>query len=311
MRSEQSGVRSGGERSEEKELRSEEKGERRADLLTRHDDLLDLADVAGRRTIETHFAGRMMIREENAAAALEVMSRFAADPRWLIYLPPTMSPCEASPLPEFLEHPAEAFGYFQQEGVERVVCEQKHMGSRAIVIVCKDVAAATRRFGVRGEGGIVYTRTGRRFFDSLEMEAAFLALFRERLTAAEWWAKFNTDWFAFDGELMPWSAKAQELLRRQYAATGSAGGAALAEVNAVLSIPSSFAGAPPAEEAGRASRSLCRESGSRGSFCRRVSPLLLAGELRCGSPVRSVLSACDRGETLLPQYTRMAHANVE
>jgi protein phosphatase len=194
---------------------------------------LDLADVLGRRTIETRFAGRVVIREENAASALEVMSRFAADPRWLVYLPPTMSPCEASPLPEFLEHPAEAFGYFKQEGIERIVCEQKHMGSRAVAIVCRNEAAASRRFQVTGESGIVYTRTGRRFFDHSETEAAFLTLLRDALTAADWWAKFNTDWVALDGELMPWSAKAQELLRRQYAATGSAARAALAEVNAL------------------------------------------------------------------------------
>ncbi len=200
----------------------------------RSPDSLDFADVSGRRTLDTAFAGRVMIREENAAAALEVMSRFAADPRWLIYLPPTMSPVEASPLPEFLEHPAEAFGYFRQENVERVVCEQKHMGSRAIVIVCRDEAAAKRRFGVSGESGIVYTRTGRRFFDDPATEAGFLELIREAMTKQDWWAKFGTDWFAFDGELMPWSAKAQELLRRQYAATGSAARAALVEVVGVL-----------------------------------------------------------------------------
>ena len=196
--------------------------------------LLDLADVTGRRAVETRFAGKVVVREENAAAALEAMSRFAADPRWLIYLPPTMSPCEASPLPEFLEHPAEAFDYYRREGADRVVREQKHMGSRAVVIVCKDEAAAARRFGVSGEGGIVTTRTGRRFFDAPPTEAAFLALVRDALTAADWWAKFNTDWVALDGELMPWSAKAQELLRRQYAATGSAATAALAEVNALF-----------------------------------------------------------------------------
>ena len=195
---------------------------------------LDLADVIGRRTIETRFAGKVTIREENAAAALEVMSRFAADPRWLIYLPPTMSPCEASALPDFLEHPAEAFRYYKQEGVDRVVCEQKHMGSRAVVIVCKDEAAAARRFGINNESGIVYTRTGRRFFDDAATEGAFLALVRDALTAADWWTKFGTDWVALDGELMPWSAKAQELLKRQYAATGSAAIAALAEVNELL-----------------------------------------------------------------------------
>jgi protein phosphatase len=195
---------------------------------------LDLADVIGHRTIETRFAGRVMIREENAAAALEVMSRFAADPRWLVYLPPAMSPCEASALPEFLEHPAEAFGYYTQEGVGRVVCEEKHMGSRAVVIVCRDGAAAERRFGVRNECGIVYTRTGRRFFDSPQWESAFLDLVRDALTAADWWAKFQTDWVVLDGELMPWSAKAQDLLKRQYAAAGSAGRSALAQVSAIL-----------------------------------------------------------------------------
>ncbi|MCE9561441.1 MAG: polynucleotide kinase-phosphatase [Planctomycetes bacterium] len=199
-------------------------------------DLLDLADVSGRRTIETSFAGKITIREENAAAALEVMSRFAADPRWLIYLPPTMSPVEASPLPEFLEHPTEAFDYFRREGVQSVVCEQKHMGSRAVVIVCKDEDSAKRRFGVSGESGIVYTRTGRRFFDDTATEAKFLELIRSAITERDWWSKFNTDWFAFDGELMPWSAKAQELLRRQYAATGSAARAALAEVDAVFHL---------------------------------------------------------------------------
>ena len=29
-----------------------------------------------------------------------------------------------------LEHPAEAFAYYRQEGIPRVVCEEKHMGSR-------------------------------------------------------------------------------------------------------------------------------------------------------------------------------------
>ncbi len=195
-------------------------------------DLPDLADVIGRRTIETPFAGNVVIREENAAAALEAMARFAADPRWLIYLPPTMSPVEASPLSDFLEHPAEAFAYFRKEGIERVVCEQKHMGSRAVAIVCRDQASARRRFHIEGdEAGIVYTRTGRRFFDDSATEAGFLECIRESLTQRDWWARFHTDWFAFDGELMPWSAKAQELLRRQYAATGSAARAALAEVS--------------------------------------------------------------------------------
>jgi protein phosphatase len=164
-----------------------------------------------------------------------VMSRFAADPRWLIYLPPTMSPCETSGESGLLEHPAEAFAYYRGQGAPRVVCEEKHMGSRAVVVACRDEEAARERFGVsRGELGIVTTRTGRRFFNDPDLERQFLDRVRSALGAAEIWSKLETSWVCLDCELLPWSAKAQELLRTQYAAVGSAGSAALPRASAAL-----------------------------------------------------------------------------
>jgi protein phosphatase len=195
----------------------------------RHDDLLDLADVTGKRIINTRLHGNVTIRAENATAALEVMSRFAANPKWLIYLPPTMAPSETSKKPGLLEHPEEAFAHFRHAGVARVVCEEKHMGSRAVVIVCRDEAAARKSFGVTGEGiGICYTRTGRKFFEQ-KVETEFLECVHMALTAAGFWDEFQTDWICLDCELMPWSAKAQELLKHQYAAVGAAAKATLAE----------------------------------------------------------------------------------
>jgi polynucleotide kinase-phosphatase len=192
------------------------------------DDVLDAEDVRGKRIIATRLRNSIPVREANATAALEVMSRFAANPKWLIYLPPTMSPSETSREPGLLEHPAEAFAYFRSQGAPSVVCEVKHMGSRAVVIVCKDEQQAQTRFGItEGELGIVYTRTGRRFFNEPELERAFLERVRQALTAADFWTAFNTTWVCLDCELMPWSAKAQELLRSQYAAVGAAGSAAL------------------------------------------------------------------------------------
>jgi len=200
-----------------------------------HDELLDLADVTGKRIVSTRLHGNVAIREENATAALEVMSRFAANPKWLIYLPPTMSPSETSHAPGLLEHPAEAFAYFRHAGVPRVVCEEKHMGSRAVVVVCRDEDAARRSFGVTGEGiGICYTRTGRRFFDNRTLETEFLERIRAAVTAAGMWDEFQTDWLSLDCELMPWSAKAQELVKQQYAAVGASAQATLAAEVAAL-----------------------------------------------------------------------------
>lgn len=194
-----------------------------------HDDVLDIEDVIGKRIVSTKWHGNITIREENAAAALEVMSRFAANPKWLIYLPPTMSPCATSSSNGLLEHPAEAFAYYRHEGVTRVICEEKHMGSRAVVVVCRDEEAALRSFGVKGEGiGTCFTRTGRRFFDDARVEADFLTRIRDAASAAGFWDEFETDWLCLDCELMPWSAKAQELLKQQYAAVGTSARSTLA-----------------------------------------------------------------------------------
>ncbi|MFY1831897.1 polynucleotide kinase-phosphatase [Myxococcus fulvus] len=199
-----------------------------------HDDVLDVTDVLGKRIVSTGLMRNITIREENAAAALEVMSRFAVHPKWLIYLPPTMSPSETSARPGLLEHPEEAFAYYQREGVQEVVCEDKHMGSRAVVVLCRDADVARRRFGLEGdERGACYTRTGRRFFHDEALEAAFLARLGAAFDASGFWAEHQTDWACLDCELMPWSLKARELVREQYAAVGAA---ALASVGAAREV---------------------------------------------------------------------------
>ena len=210
-------------------LRSEPSGpELNAQQL--HDDLLDLEDVTGKRFITTRLHHNITIPEQNAMAALEVISRFAVNPKWLIYLPPTMSPTETSREDGLLEHPAEAFAYFRHEGVPTVVCEEKHMGSRAVVVICRDEDVARKRFGVLAEGiGVCYTRTGRRFFESAELESQFLHRIREAMDRAALWDSLKTEWLCLDAELMPWSAKAQELLRRQYAAVGASARGAFRE----------------------------------------------------------------------------------
>ncbi|MFF3576328.1 polynucleotide kinase-phosphatase [Streptomyces mirabilis] len=196
---------------------------------------LDLADVHGRRAVETRYAGRVAVREENAAAALEVMSRFAVDPRLLPYLPPTMAPTATSQVEGYLEHPAEAFAQYKEDGVARVVCEEKHMGSRAVALVCRDAGVARERFGVaEGPTGALYTRTGRPFFDDSAVTEEILGRVREAVTAAGLWEELGTDWLLLDAELMPWSLKASGLLRSQYAAVGAAAGAAFPGVLAAL-----------------------------------------------------------------------------
>ncbi len=182
------------------------------------DQLLDIDDVSGRRWIDTALKGRVVLAEENAAAALEVMSRFALAPQWLVYLPPTMSPSETSAREGWLERPEEAFAHLRARGVEEVVCEEKHMGSRAVIALCKSTDVAKARFGVAGEeSGAIWTRTGRAFFNDPELTEALLARLRDAVERAGLWRELQSDWLLLDAEIMPWSAKAGSLIESQYA----------------------------------------------------------------------------------------------
>ncbi|PZE69659.1 polynucleotide kinase-phosphatase [Curtobacterium sp. MCBD17_021] len=180
--------------------------------------LLPIEDVTGKQVVETRHHGRVGVRAENAAGALEVMSRFAVDPRWLPYLPPTMSPVATSARPDHLEHPDEAFAYYRGQGVDTVRMEEKHMGSRATVLLTRDPARFDAPAGWRG---VVTTRTGRAFFDEADT-ATFLSRLDTALEAAGLWAELDSDWVLLDGEVLPWAVKAEGMIRDWYAEVGAA-----------------------------------------------------------------------------------------
>ena len=199
------------------------------------DDLLDMEDVSGRRWIDTEFRGRVVVAEENASAAIEVMSRFALAPRWLAYLPPTMSPSETSAQAGWLERPEEAFAHYRERGVASVVCQEKHMGSRAVIALCRDPAAAQARFDASaGETGAIWTRTGRSFFNDPATTEGLLARLRGAVEAAGLWDELSTDWLLLDAEIMPWSAKAGALIDAQYAPVAASAKAGLAAASDAL-----------------------------------------------------------------------------
>ncbi|MDP9390613.1 MAG: polynucleotide kinase-phosphatase, partial [Actinomycetota bacterium] len=195
-------------------------GEPAALLPAREADVLDIDDVLGKRIVETRLAGRITVREENAAAAIEVMSRFALAPQQLLHLPPTMSPVATSQRPGLLEHPAEAFAYYRDEGVQQVVCQEKHMGSRAVALVRRDDVLGDPGRPI-GRRGAVHTRTGRSFFGP-ERTAGLLSRLAGAVQKAGLFDELASDWLLLDTELLPWSAKAGELIRSQYAAVGAA-----------------------------------------------------------------------------------------
>jgi len=188
-----------------------------------HDQLLYFDDFIEKQRIECRIGRAVTIPEENALAALEIMSRFGVDPRWLIYLPPTMAACPTSPDGPYLEHPAQAIEHYKSRGQSKIVAEEKHMGSRALIVVTKNAEAAKNRFGVDdGKSGIVYTRTGRSYFNDKEVEAKIVHRLATAIDNVGIWEELQTDWVLLDVELLPWSAKAHEMINAQYLSTAHA-----------------------------------------------------------------------------------------
>ena len=102
------------------------------------------------------------------------------------------------------------------------------------MLVCRDAATAAKRFGVSdGSAGIVYTRTGRPFFDDAATTSAAGCPAPRRLRR-RLLDELDTDWLLLDCELLPWSAKAEELIRSQYASVGAAAGAAIPDAITAL-----------------------------------------------------------------------------
>ena len=188
-----------------------------------HDSLLYFDDFIHKQRIECRSGRAVTIPEQNALAALESMSRFGIDPRWLIYLPPTMAACPTAPSGSFLEHPDQALEHYRSRGIKQLVAQEKHMGSRALLLVARSAEVAKRRFGTDdGKVGVVYTRTGKAYFNDDALEAQIINRVSAAIDASGLWEELKTDWVLLDAELMPWSAKAFAMINEQYLTTAIA-----------------------------------------------------------------------------------------
>jgi protein phosphatase len=220
-------------------------------------------------------------------------------PRWLVYLPPTMAPVGGLP-----ERPAEAFDHYARAGVAEVVVQAKHMGSRAVVLVCRSAEAAARRFGAaEGPAGTVLSRTGRRMLPAADT-ARLVDEVRAAATAAGLWDELDTDWLALDAELLPWSAAGAGLLTGQYEPVAAAG---LADGRAVAAVLAAAAGRglPVAAELATARDRLADAAAFDTAWRRyagldepvRLAPFCLlagAGEVYARCPVGWQLELLDR-----------------
>ncbi|WP_407270560.1 polynucleotide kinase-phosphatase [Radiobacillus sp. PE A8.2] len=166
--------------------------------------------------VDTKAIGNIRVQKEFVKAAIDTTSHFTVPLEQLVYIPPTMTPTpQASALNDYLEHPQEAIDYYRSHGVEKMVAEKKHMGSRAVLLLFKDREAAKKWIGF-DTLGVIYSRKGRRFFDD-HIESQVIEKINKDFVANGYFDKYDTDFVLLDTEIMPWNLKAQQLISSQYA----------------------------------------------------------------------------------------------
>jgi hypothetical protein len=182
-----------------------------SDMERKRDVIEDASIVPASARLSSALIPKITVSDEQWKHAIRIFSRMNIDQKWLIYLPAAVASIQRGGVGNEIERPEQALCYFRDELVEKAVVEEKHMGSRGIVVLCRTDAASRERFGVEGElPGCVYTRNGRRFFPDEDTEAVFLERVGEALVRTNFWKRFQTEWVCFDGEILPWSVKAAE-----------------------------------------------------------------------------------------------------
>ncbi len=175
-------------------------------------EFINFERIAGRNLVTTRDNYYITIKDQASPSTLEFLELGGLNPRWLIYLPPRLSPTKSSTLPGYLEHLTEALSYYAKKGLDKVLVEEMQGGEEVTIVIAKNEVTAIKRFGIRAEGfGAAINSKGHPYFKSELSEQQFLKRFRKVIDSLELWEAFDTDWFCISGEMTPGAKNWQEL----------------------------------------------------------------------------------------------------
>ena len=154
------------------------------------------------------------ISAKDVRTAIDAISFKLLPMEVLPFIPATISPCKASNIDDFLEHPRQAFDEYTKMGAKKIIGELKHMGSRAVILAFENEEAALK-YTNQSKTTIIYTRRGLSFFKGSD-EEYICSKIQNLLRATNYYKKHNTGFVLMDAEILPWNAKGMGLLSNQY-----------------------------------------------------------------------------------------------
>lgn len=165
------------------------------------------------KMVETEVMGNLPVPLTEYMTAVDVVNQIPIHPKRLIYQPPTMCFPVTSEQEGFLEHPSDIFAYYKKVGVQSVICEQKHMGGRVTLLVCKQTQVAKKRFALpdgQRSSCLYRVKPDASAYEFLQWEHELRSkgLFKHLesvIDASGIWESIEANWLLLDCELMPWA----------------------------------------------------------------------------------------------------------
>ncbi|MBL0018767.1 MAG: polynucleotide kinase-phosphatase [Bacteroidetes bacterium] len=173
--------------------------------------------VGPRALVSTRHGYHLTLQPQQVATVLQMMALEVVRREWLIYLPAPVSAPTSSQLPGTLEHPAQAFDYYRKKNLVQLATWAIPVGTSVVVVLCRNEAAAKKRFMVENDGlGSIHTRTGRPYFSNLEAERQLLQKLAKGLELMEVWDQLKTDWICLEAIASPLSDFAPDFAQLVY-----------------------------------------------------------------------------------------------
>lgn len=195
----------------------------------KHDDILTLEPMCKKYILTLDAAkltelrgvpcidGFESIDKPGLEKAFESVVRFC-DVNKITYIPPTTATAGGRIIDGCLEHPEHAYNMYRKY-TNYIYGQEKHMGSRCVIVIARDRMIMKNIFGIDAIG-FTQSRSGRQFLNDND-EKRFIEILYNRIEENNLWNILG-NWIVFDGEMLPWSYKAEGLIRDTFLATSCA-----------------------------------------------------------------------------------------
>ena len=150
-------------------------------------------DYEGAITVKVKDGCRIKIEAIEVAEAFKMLNSITAKLPWLVYLPCFPHSLNSRGIAEQIE---EAFKYYRNKGVQRLIIQETNKDNSLVILICKD-SSSSKGYFLDDSAGEIYSVYSKLSLDNVFKEKIIQDLFDD-LNSIGYFAENNTDFVIFE-----------------------------------------------------------------------------------------------------------------